>query len=266
MGTNFKIRSTVLLGVILLIYLPPDSLSARSNIYVPPHTFDCDTVLDQFGMSASAAKDVAEAPIEGPDGSGYVFVNVNAPCLLGDVNQDGVVSTLDVAPLLAIVASSGYQCEADLNQDGIVNSVDVTLFNNLLAGISTPCPCPACLLGDVNQDGVVNGMDTPFFLAIFSGGGYQCEADLNQDGIVDLVDATLFNNLLMGIPLPCNCLPGDVDRSGVVDFSDLLPFITLIANGGYQCEADLNDDGLVNFLDIADFISVLSGTPLPCRC
>ena len=53
-------------------------------------------------------------------------------------------------------------------------------------------------------------------------------------------------------------LLGDVDRNGVVDFSDISPFIAVLAANGDQAEADTNEDGLVDFSDIGPFISLLS--------
>ena len=52
--------------------------------------------------------------------------------LLGDVNLDGVVNLLDVAPFVDLLSSSGFQLEADINQDGVVNLLDVGLFVELL--------------------------------------------------------------------------------------------------------------------------------------
>ena len=53
-------------------------------------------------------------------------------------------------------------------------------------------------------------------------------------------------------------LLGDVDRSGMVDFSDIGPFIALLAENTFQAEADLDGNGMVNFSDIAPFITALS--------
>jgi len=50
---------------------------------------------------------------------------------------------------------------------------------------------------------------------------------------------------------------GDINLDGVVDFSDIPPFIALLSSGDYQAEADLNFDDVVDFSDIAPFIFVL---------
>lgn len=54
--------------------------------------------------------------------------------LLGDVNLDGVVSLLDVAPFVNVLTSGMFQAEADVNQDGMVNLLDVAPFVEILTG------------------------------------------------------------------------------------------------------------------------------------
>lgn len=57
-----------------------------------------------------------------------------AGVLLGDVNGDGVVDLLDVAPFVEAVASGTYIAQADINGDGMVNLLDVQPFVDLLIG------------------------------------------------------------------------------------------------------------------------------------
>ena len=52
-------------------------------------------------------------------------------------------------------------------------------------------------------------------------------------------------------------LLGDVNRDGVVDFSDINAFIDVLIAGGFQEEADINGDGAVDFSDIPSFIDLL---------
>ena len=56
-----------------------------------------------------------------------------------------------------------------------------------------------------------------------------------------------------------DCLLGDVDGNGTVDFQDISPFIVVLALGQFQCEADIDENFEVNFLDISPFINILSG-------
>ena len=60
--------------------------------------------------------------------------SLDDPALLGDVNQNGLVELLDVAPFVELVINSEYQIEADMNQDGLVTLLDVALFVEALAG------------------------------------------------------------------------------------------------------------------------------------
>ena len=53
---------------------------------------------------------------------------------LGDVNNDGVVSLLDVNPFVSLLTGGGFQCEADVNEDGVVSLLDVNPFVVILTG------------------------------------------------------------------------------------------------------------------------------------
>ena len=55
-------------------------------------------------------------------------------------------------------------------------------------------------------------------------------------------------------------LLGDANLDGVVNFLDISPFISLLANNTFLAEADVNRDGSVNFLDISPFISLLASS------
>ena len=61
------------------------------------------------------------------------------------------------------------------------------------------------------------------------------------------------------VPVPVDCILGDVDLSGTVNFLDIAQFITILAGDGFQCEADIDQNGVVDFLDIQPFITILSG-------
>ena len=61
-------------------------------------------------------------------------VRISQEVLLGDVNLDGVVDLLDVAPFVDLIAGLQFQVEADINQDGEVNLLDVNPFVEILTG------------------------------------------------------------------------------------------------------------------------------------
>ena len=53
---------------------------------------------------------------------------------VGDVNQDGVVDLLDVAPFVNKLTTGTFCCEADIDGNGVVDLLDVTPFVELLTG------------------------------------------------------------------------------------------------------------------------------------
>ena len=53
---------------------------------------------------------------------------------LGDVNHDGDINLLDVAPFVQLITSGTYQTQGDINEDGAVNLLDVGPFVQLLTG------------------------------------------------------------------------------------------------------------------------------------
>ena len=50
---------------------------------------------------------------------------------------------------------------------------------------------------------------------------------------------------------------GDCNQDGVVNFSDIPPFIRLLQAGAFLLQADTNQDDMVDFSDIPPFISIL---------
>ena len=52
--------------------------------------------------------------------------------ILGDVNGDGEVNLLDVAPFIETIENGKYIAEADINEDGTVDLLDVAPFIDLL--------------------------------------------------------------------------------------------------------------------------------------
>lgn len=53
--------------------------------------------------------------------------------VLGDVNGDGVVNFLDIAPFITILTSGDLKNEADVNQDGAVDFLDIAPFIAVLS-------------------------------------------------------------------------------------------------------------------------------------
>ena len=61
-------------------------------------------------------------------------------------------------------------------------------------------------------------------------------------------------------PTVADCILGDVDQNGMVEFLDIQPFVNVLSGvEEFRCEADIDEDGDVTFLDIQPFIDLLSG-------
>ena len=72
--------------------------------------------------------------------SGSVFssiasnsASVTPPFLPGDVNLDGAVDFLDIAPFIAALSTGVFQAEADIDRSGEVAFLDISLFIELLS-------------------------------------------------------------------------------------------------------------------------------------
>lgn len=62
--------------------------------------------------------------------------NMMAPeldVLCGDVNRDGTVNFLDIAPFIDVLSNGGYQVEADADKNGQVNFLDIAPFIDILS-------------------------------------------------------------------------------------------------------------------------------------
>ena len=59
---------------------------------------------------------------------------VGSDLLLGDVNGDGAIDLLDVAPFVDLIINGGFNPLADLNGDGVVDLLDVAPFVALITG------------------------------------------------------------------------------------------------------------------------------------
>ena len=65
--------------------------------------------------------------------SGANTVVVGKPILLGDVNCDGALNLLDVAPFVQLLSTGVFDEKADMNQDGVINLLDVNPFVDALS-------------------------------------------------------------------------------------------------------------------------------------
>ena len=101
------------------------------------------------------------------------------------------------------------------------------------------------------------------------GSFFGLQSDISGDGLTLAVGAQSFDDsgfdrgLVRAFDLePLFVLHGDVNLDDVVNFFDISPFISVLADGGSPAEeaaADCNMDGVVSFFDISPFIVALAG-------
>lgn len=113
------------------------------SISSPQLVSDVQAIVDgsatNFGFMLKGANDIFGSAArvtsrEGGNPARLVIDFSSGGVLLGDVNLDGVVSLLDVAPFVNLITTGTFQAEGDINQDGVVSLLDVAPFVALLTG------------------------------------------------------------------------------------------------------------------------------------
>ena len=80
-----------------------------------------------------------------------------------------------------------------------------------------------------------------------------------SDGQTSAFDEIRFGMTLADVlPTSSTFVLGDASLNGVVDFDDIAPFITILANGTFLAQADIDGSTVVDFDDIAGFIEILA--------
>ena len=113
-------------------------------------------------------------------GGGHVDLIVNLAYVLGDVNHDGAVNSLDLDD---IYRHFGGGSQWDVNGDGVVNQDDVTFeLTDAAIGLKTE-------YGDANLDHKVNFTDFQVLLDHWQAtGGTWATGDFNGDTVVNFGD------------------------------------------------------------------------------
>ena len=66
--------------------------------------------------------------------SASVSIVLDSTVIVGDVNRDGDVNFLDIAPFIDALSGGPFQVEADIDGNGVVNFLDIAPFIGLLSG------------------------------------------------------------------------------------------------------------------------------------
>jgi len=93
----------------------------------PPEQLDVIDWESSNNLGTTGILTVDNISVNGGCGGGCSFA-------IGDVNMDGAVDLLDVAPFVDAITMGAMICEADVNEDGSVDLLDVSPFVTLLTG------------------------------------------------------------------------------------------------------------------------------------
>ncbi len=127
------IVSDVELGTVLLSSSIEHSTSTNGSIPAANELF----FSEQFTAVGNSTRLTFISTSASGTASGGILldaINVGQMVLVGDVNCDGVINLLDVAPFVELLSAGGFSKKADINQDGVLNLLDVGPFVALLVG------------------------------------------------------------------------------------------------------------------------------------
>ena len=136
--TADAVRRYTLDGTFVDNFIQPGSIIMDEPVgllFVSDSWFVTSATLDKvlrFNSSGTLA-DADYVPTGSGGLNGPVFLT-SFSILLGDLNGDGVVNLLDVAPFVNLITNGIFQEQGDINQDGAVDLLDVAPFVALLTG------------------------------------------------------------------------------------------------------------------------------------
>ena len=108
------------------------------NELVAPTIFEDDPGYAHYFFPITSSMPNSELRFQSINGDGFGplldDVVLVESIQVGDVNCDGSIDLLDVAPFVDLLTMGGFDAKADINQDGEVNLLDVAPFIDLLAG------------------------------------------------------------------------------------------------------------------------------------
>ena len=201
---------------------------------------DLLSVLSAFGSNGYNANDInADMTVDQVDVD-MIIAQMGATLgrrVLGDVNGDYIVNTLDILEALSQYGTDTGS--ADIDQNGSVGSFDIKAIRTQMG--ETAC---SQLAGDANGDKVVNVYD--LIVTYVAIGSTQTQFDCNKDGAVTTADYYLVNDALGTIA--GDTFEGDINGDWVVDDAD----IDLIAAtlGEAWPQADIDGNGTVAQSDL----------------
>lgn len=114
------------------------TLIAAGNLMLPEDREVEGDVVEIVNKESYTAYRVVFPTLDGGPGVGEMQIGemamFEAAFLLGDVNCDGTVDLLDVAPFVDLLTSGGFSEKADITGDGTLDLLDVSPFVEILTG------------------------------------------------------------------------------------------------------------------------------------
>ena len=260
---------------------------------------DAQSVVDNSGIFVLGINGTQVPAVPAPTTTvnGVVFTDVDAAGLIAGFTQNGVTVTASAGRDTTTAFQSGSITDPELSNlmiGGIFDAATYT-FTDLTPGETysiqiiandargnggrnadwqvgfndgvTPLASPAVPAAVA----ILNNRDVATAMGEQSGSIISGTFTAGPDGIQsfeftgtrnsfmsDAANTGQINALQLSI-VSTDCLLGDVNTSGAVDFADIAPFIGLLSTGTFQCEADVNESLTVDFADIAPFIGILAG-------
>ena len=85
----------------------------------------------------------------------------------------------------------------DLNQDSVLSVLDLILLINIILGNEEPTSSQL-LIGDLNQDSIINILDIVLMVNLILSEDYTSAADMNSDDTINVLDIVLLINIVLG--------------------------------------------------------------------
>lgn len=200
----------------------------------------------------------------GPGHTGYAGKDV-VSTLVGDINRDGTVNSVDASIVLSYVSDISVDYDvtlenADVNRDGQITRTDAKIILVYVVGAITELPYVRSI-GDVNFDGNIDSRDALSVLQHVEGNFLlnnvdSTFADVNEDERISRIDSSII--LLYTTDaitdLPYNRKVGDVNFDGAVNSNDAKMIRDYLSGASLLTNiekvfADVNEDGEVTQAD-----------------
>lgn len=143
-ATSIRNELSAVTGIDLLGQLDDLRTSESTSLFARVPDNDGDQMPNDFELANGLDPDWPLDAASDLDGDGVSnldeFIGGTDPndpndpsFLLGDVNQDGAVTFLDIAPFIALLSTQDFQDEADIDRNGVFNFLDIDPFITLLS-------------------------------------------------------------------------------------------------------------------------------------